>query len=279
MQELTDQVNRIDMVLDKGFVKLVDYMGSDAAIVQAARVSYGEGTKTIREDRGLIRYLLRQGHSSPFEMVQTKWHIKTPIFVARQWLRHRTASVNELSRRYSEATDEFYIPEDSRIQSQSTNNKQGSGEELSSDIKDIFYDELDNVYTTTFNSYDKLNKLGVARELGRITLPVSLYTEFYWSMNLRNLFHFLKLRLDNHAQYEIRVYAEAIYKRIKELFPLACEAFDDYIVGGKTFSKQEMGILRQLIDASMLPELESSNLLTVLSTGERQEFLSKLISF
>jgi len=268
------ELDREIKVLDKGFVRLIDRMGRDESIVQAARVSYGKGTKSTSEDRGLIRYLMRNSHTSPFEMIQTKWHIKTPIFIARQWLRHRTASVNEMSLRYSEATDEFYVPSEDRIQSQSKNNKQGSGEALDNTIQAQFFDELESIHSTAFKSYEQLNNLGVARELSRILLPVSLYTEFYWSMNLRNLFHFLKLRLDAHAQYEIRVYAEAIFSIIKEIFPMASEAFEDYILNAKMFSKGEWEVLKQLMRPGAKPEeIEGYN---NLSAGERKELLFKL---
>src|SRR3989344_9438169 len=261
-------------VLDKGFVRLIDCMGKDESIVQAARVSYGKGTKSFSEDRGLIRYLMRNQHSSPFEMIQTKWHISCPIFVMRQLVRHRTASLNEKSLRYSEATDEFYVPDSERIQAQNKNNKQGSGKLLDPEIREKFFNKLNEVHTSTFDSYTQLNELGVARELARIILPVSLYTEFYWSMNLRNLFHFLKLRLDHHAQYEIRLYAEAIFSIIKEMFPMSCEAFEDYVLNAKTFSRGEWDVLKQLLIPGAT--LEDTAAYSSLSAGERRELLLKL---
>ncbi|NOZ60133.1 MAG: FAD-dependent thymidylate synthase, partial [Calditrichaeota bacterium] len=212
--------------LDRGFVRLIDYMGSDAAIVQAARVSYGEGTKKVRQDRGLIRYLLRHQHTSPFEMVEFKFHCKMPIFVARQWIRHRTASVNEYSLRYSQALDEFYLPEPQMIRKQSASNRQGRDDEtVPPEIRREVLEILKKHHSEAWEDYEKLQEMGIARELARIHLPISLYTEWYWKINLHNLLHFLKLRLDSTAQYEIRVYAEKIADIVKMAVPITWEAF------------------------------------------------------
>lgn len=260
--------------LDKGFVRLVDFMGGDESIVQAARVSYGKGTKSVNEDRGLIRYLMRMKHSSPFEMVEFKFHIKLPVFSMRQIIRHRTAGVNEYSGRYSEMKDEFYLPEPNKITTQSTTNKQGSSEEVLPQ-PETFQAIFDAEQKRAFIDYDQKLKSGMRRELARINLPVSVYTECYWKMDLHNLFHFLKLRLDPHAQYETRIFAEAIAELIKPIVPLAWEAFEDYILGAVTFSKQEMKIIK----AMMAEEETMSKYATFvndLSTREITEFLGKL---
>jgi thymidylate synthase (FAD) len=264
-------------VLDKGFVRLVDIMGDDSSVVQAARVSYGKGTKTVREDRGLIRYLMRHRHTTPFEMVQTKWHVKCPIFVARQWMRHRAASYNEYSLRYSEARDEFYFPEQTRIQFQSKGNRQGSSQEpVPESFQERFTQNLDAICRSAYESYEELNDRGLARELIRIFLPVNLYTEFYWSINLHNLLHFLELRMDSHAQEEIRQYAFAIAEMLKEKVPMTWEAFEDYILKGKKFSKQEWEILVKALDLEKIKAFAESQVENPLSKGEWREFLEKL---
>ena len=209
-----------------GFVRLVDYMGDDSSIVQAARVSYGNGTKKVHEDRGLIRYLIRHQHWTPVEMVEFKFHVKMPVFVARQWIRHRTANVNEISARYSEMKDEMYLPPLEQISSQSKDNKQGRNpdpfpEETSQSIQKIIAEGNENQYKL----YQSLLEMGVARELARTVLPVGHYTEWYWKIDLRNLMNFLALRLDPHAQWEIRVYAEAMAEIVKKAVPVAWEAF------------------------------------------------------
>ena len=191
--------------LDKGFVRLVDCMGGDDAIVQAARVSYGKGTSKVSQDRGLIRYLMRHRHTTPFEMVEFKFHCKMPIFVARQWVRHRTANINEYSLRYSEARDEFYYPDPKHIEFQSALNMQGRMGEVSDDLKQKVQDYFKEISERSFEIYSELNNAGVARELARAILPVNLYTEWYWKNDLHNLLHFIGLRSDDHAQYEIRV--------------------------------------------------------------------------
>ena len=211
-------------VLDHGFVRLVDYMGSDDRIVQSARVSYGEGTKTYRQDKGLINYLLRNDHTSPFEQVVFTFHLKMPIFVARQWVRHRMGRMNEISGRYSVMKDECYIPDKDHIALQSEDNKQGRKaeaveEEVALKVQQILKDEQDVI----LRNYHELLDMGIAREISRIDLPLSLYTEFYWQMDLHNLFHFLALRMDGHAQYEIRVYANQIFEIVKAVCPIAAE--------------------------------------------------------
>lgn len=234
-------------VLDKGFVRLVDYLGSDARIVQAARVSYGEGTKTFREDKGLIDYLLRNQHTSPFEQVNLTFHCKMPIFVARQWVRHRTAKLNEISGRYSVMKEEFYVPADEAIAFQSTDNKQGrSTEKVPAEVKAKVRELLEKGQRQSFVEYEALLEEGVARELARINLPLSLYTEWYWTMDLHNLFHFLALRLDAHAQLEIRKYAEAILDITRAVAPVAVESFENHLLGGVRFSRTELEVLRQL---------------------------------
>ncbi len=262
-------------VLDHGFVRLVDYMGSDAAIVQAARVSYGEGTKKVSEDRALIRYLMRQGHTSPFEMVEFKFHVKLPIFVARQWIRHRTASVNEYSGRYSVMKEEFYIPEAKDIRFQSTVNKQGRAEEeVPEELKQRFIDFLRKTHTVSYEEYQRLIDEGLARELVRIGLPLSLYTEWYWKIDLRNLFHFLWLRLDPHAQLEIRQYAIVMAKIVKTVCPIAYEAFVDYSLDAVSFSGPELKVLSE--NLSDLPLTKEELVKRGLSKREADEFLEKL---
>ncbi len=235
-------------VLDKGFVRLVDYMGGDERIVQAARVSYGAGTKSYRQDRGLIHYLVRNWHTSPIEQVQLTFHTKMPIFVARQWVRHRTARLNEISGRYSVMRDEFYVPAPDHICSQSDSNKQGRGDALPWDEAQAVIAAMEQEQKTAYANYESLLKKGVARELARANLPVSLYTEWYWQIDLHNLFHFIRLRLDPHAQYEIRVFAEALATCAQAVAPLAYEAFSEHILGSVSFSRAEAAALAQLLD-------------------------------
>lgn len=230
--------------LDKGFVRLVDYMGSDSRIVQSARVSYGAGTKSYREDRGLINYLMRNAHTSPFEQVQLTFHTKMPIFVARQWVRHRTARLNEISGRYSVMADEFYLPDPEQIRPQSEDNKQGrSAERFSQDEERAIVESMAEEQRNAYASYTKLLDKNLARELARANLPVSMYTEWYWQIDLHNLFHFLRLRMDAHAQYEIRVYAEAMAQCAKAVAPLAYEAFEEHVLGGLELSRSEVSAL------------------------------------
>ena len=247
-------------VLDKGFVRLVDYMGGDQRIVQSARVSYGSGTKSYRQDRGLIHYLMKHWHTSPFEQVQLTFHTKMPIFVARQWVRHRTARLNEISGRYSVMKDEFYVPDPENIRPQSTDNKQGRSDERFSpdqeqEIIGLFADEQKSIYS----NYEKLLELNVARELARNNLPLSLYTEWYWQIDLHNLFHFLRLRMDPHAQYEIRVYAEAMAECARAVAPIAYEAFEEHILGSVNFSRAECEALAALLSGNPI-ELTGKNL-------------------
>jgi thymidylate synthase (FAD) len=262
-------------VLDKGFVRLVDYLGSDARIVQSARVSYGEGTKSFREDKGLIDYLLRNQHTSPFEQVSLTFHCKMPIFVARQWVRHRTAKLNEISGRYSVMKDEFYLPEGDAIAFQSTDNKQGrSSEAVPDEVKARVRDLLEKGQRQSFVEYESLLEEGVARELARINLPVSLYTEWYWTMDLHNLFHFLALRLDAHAQLEIRKYAEVILDLTRAVAPIAVESFENNLLGGVRFNRQEWEALRKLV--ADRPEAAEAALGPDVSAKAKERFLVKL---
>ncbi len=235
-------------VLDKGFVRLVDYLGNDDRIVQSARVSYGKGTKTFREDKGLINYLLRNDHTSPFEQVVFTFHVKLPIFVARQWIRHRTARVNEISGRYSVMKSEFYLPAAKDIAFQSENNKQGRAKDkVDPKIQKQVIALLSKHQQESYETYEKLLSHNIARELARVDLPLSLYTEWFWQIDLHNLLRFLALRLDPHAQMEIRVYAEAINKIARTVCPIVFEAFDDHILNGVRFSQSEMAALRKLL--------------------------------
>ncbi len=241
-------------VLDKGFVRLVDYFGGDQRIVQSARVSYGEGTKTVSQDAALIDYLLRHQHTSPFEQVVMTFHLKMPIFVARQWVRHRTGRMNEVSGRYSIMKDEFYVPEADKVAPQSTDNKQGRATEAFEAAKaNEIINTLKDGQEAAYKNYSKLIDDGLAREIARINLPLSLYTEFYWEMDLHNLFHFLKLRLDSHAQYEIRVYAEVILEICKKVAPMATESFMNHQNEGVRFSGEEMDALRKVLSGEPNP--------------------------
>lgn len=236
-------------VLDKGFVRLVDYMGSDSRIVQAARVSYGDGTKTVREDKGLISYLLRNEHTSPFEQVVFTFHVKLPIFVARQWIRHRTARLNEISGRYSVMKNEFYVPAEEDIAFQSTDNKQGrSSGAVPAELRKTVLEEITDGQKKAYDSYTGLIENGIARELSRINLPLSLYTEWYWQIDLHNLFHFLKLRLDGHAQKEIRDYAAVMYEIASKVCPYACEAFDNHVLKSVKLSEKEKNAVKALLE-------------------------------
>jgi len=231
-------------VLDHGFVRLVDYMGGDSRIVQSARVSYGKGTKTIREDKILIDYLMSHRHTSPFEQVILTFHCKMPIFVARQWIRHRTARVNEISGRYSIMTEEFYIPDADQIGYQSKDNRQGRDTsevpaELQNEVIQILIKDQERSYRT----YKEMIDDNIARELARINLPLSLYTQWYWQIDLHNLFHFLELRLDYHAQWEIRQYGKVIAKMTKTVAPMAYEAFEKHVLNAVRFSGRELEAL------------------------------------
>lgn len=263
-------------VLDKGFVRLVDYLGGDARIVQSARVSYGAGTKTVREDRGLIHYLYRNQHTSPFEQVQLSFHVKLPIFVARQWVRHRTARLNEVSGRYSIMPDEFYVPDTDRIRYQSADNKQGSGDPMPFDYAQGAVDSINSEQRCIYQNYSMMVDAGVARELARINLPLSLYTEWYWQIDLNNLFHFLALRTDAHAQYEIREYGNAVAKCAKAVAPLAYEAFEEYTLRGARFGGSELKLLRQMLTAAGYGVDTDLSGLTKLPERRRAEFAAKL---
>ncbi|HEX8599956.1 MAG TPA: FAD-dependent thymidylate synthase [Chloroflexia bacterium] len=253
-QEAEELLDQELVVPSSGFVRLVDYMGSDQSIVQAARVSYGGGTKSVREDRGLIRYLLRHDHTTPFEMVVLKFHIKAPIFVVRQWIRHRTASVNEESARYSIVREEFHEPSQEDIGFQSKDNKQGrSSEPVPQEIVDRFLTYLKENRETAYSQYEQFLQDNVARELARTVLPLSVYTQFYWQMNLHNLFHFLRLRLDPHAQKEIRDFAEQVAVCAKAVAPYAWEAFEEYKLHGASFSRTEVDIMQKLLQGQPLP--------------------------
>jgi thymidylate synthase (FAD) len=263
-------------VLDHGFVRLVDYMGGDARIVQSARVSYGAGTRSVREDRGLIHYLMRHLHTSPFEQVQLSFHIKLPVFVARQWIRHRTARVNELSGRYSVMKDEFYLPDDARIQEQSADNKQGSGAPLPAEVRERSRAQIEADQHGLYAHYEGMLADGMARELARLNLPLSLYTEWYWQIDLHNLFHFLKLRLDAHAQYEIRAYGEALAQCARAVAPLAYEAFEEYTLGGARFGASELKLLRKLLEQAGVGADADVSALTKLPASRLREFRQKL---
>ncbi|SFT61725.1 FAD-dependent thymidylate synthase [Sedimentitalea nanhaiensis] len=237
-------------VLDHGFVRVVDYMGDDAAICQAARVSYGKGTKSVQNDEGLIRYLMRHWHSTPFEMCELKLHVKLPVFVARQWIRHRTANVNEYSARYSILDREFYIPAPEHINAQSVVNNQGRGDVLEGEEAARVLEILKADSARCYDNYQTLidaDGVGLARELARMNLPANIYTQWYWKVDLHNLFHFLRLRADAHAQYEIRVYAEAICEMVSDWVPAAYKAFEDYRMGSVTMSAQMVDCLRRML--------------------------------
>ncbi len=241
-------LDKVYPVLDKGFVRLVDYMGSDQRIVQAARVSYGGGTKTLREDAGLIDYLLRNNHTSPFEQVVFTFHTKMPVFVARQWVRHRTARLNEISGRYSVMAQEFYEPALQDIAAQSTDNKQGrKNEPMENQQAQKVLESIQHIHKEAYDQYTSLLEEGTARELARVVLPLSLYTEWYWQIDLHNLFHFLHLRMDAHAQKEIRAYAQVMYELASKVCPLAFKSFEKHIKGGVRFSRNELEALKRLL--------------------------------
>ncbi|MCC6962426.1 MAG: FAD-dependent thymidylate synthase [candidate division Zixibacteria bacterium] len=275
MEDKTTLIGTEVKVLDRGFVRLVDFMGSDDAIVEAARVSYGKGTKKRREDRGLIRYLMRHQHTTPFEMVEFKFHVKLPIFVARQWIRHRTANVNEYSGRYSVMEDEFYVPQPAEIKPQSTTNRQGREEgEIDPAVREAFIAFLNTSNRKLYDEYLKTIESGIAREIARINLPLSLYTQWYWKIDLHNLFHFLKLRLEETAQYEIREYAKAMAAMTKQVVPMAWEAFEDYQLNSAAFSSIELKLLFSKIGELDLSDdaLDEAGL----SKGEAREFRGKI---
>ncbi len=270
-------------VLDHGFVRVIDYMGDDAAIVQAARVSYGRGTKRVSEDAGLIRYLMRHRHSTPFEMCEIKFHVKLPIFVARQWIRHRTANVNEYSARYSILDREFYIPAPAQLAAQSAVNRQGRGDVLEGEEAAHVLDLLRTDATQAYDHYvEMLNedeagnprdpaRQGLARELARMNLTLNTYTQWYWKTDLHNLFHFLSLRADAHAQYEIRVYAEAMIAATRAWVPIACQAFEDYRMGAVTLSAQMLAVVKRMLAGEAVEQKGSG-----LSAREWRELMAVL---
>ncbi len=273
-------------VLDHGFIRVIDYMGDDAAIVQAARVSYGRGTKQVQQDRGLIRYLLRHRHTSPFEMCEIKLHVKLPMFVARQWIRHRTANVNEYSARYSILDREFYLPDAQQLAVQSQSNRQGRGALLSDDQATDVQGRMAAGSAQAYADYLWLlndpdgteieadpERPGLARELARMVLPVSAYTQWYWKVDLHNLLHFLSLRADPHAQYEIRVYADVLMDLVRRWVPMTAEAFEDYRLGSASFSKQGLAVVRRLIAGEEVTQEDSG--LTAREWRELMEVLDR----
>ena len=258
-------------ILDHGFIRVIDYMGNDTSIVQSARVSYGKGTKQVSTDSGLIKYLMRHWHSTPFEMCEIKYHVKLPIFIARQWIRHRTANVNEYSARYSILDKEFYLPKKEHLAAQSKNNRQGRGEILEGEqankvlslLKDDAERTYDNYETMLNERYDGSvvdeNEPGLARELARMNLTLNTYTQWYWKTDLLNLMNFLRLRADSHAQYEIRAYADAMLDTLKNWVPITYDAFLDYRVGGTEVSSKGKYIIQKLIKGEKI-DMESSGL-------------------
>lgn len=280
---LEEVLYRAVPVLDQGFVRVVDYMGDDAAVVQSARVSYGRGTKSLRNDEGLIRYLLRHRHTTPFEMCEIKFHVKLPIFVARQWIRHRTANVNEYSARYSILDREFYTPAPEHLAAQSTANRQGRGDVLEGEEAAEVLAWLRDDAEQAFGHYEAMlnelpdgqprdpNRQGLARELARMTLPLSTYTQWYWKIDLHNLLHFLSLRADSHAQYEIRAYADAMLEVVKRWVPVTYQAFQDYAVGGAQLSAAGLAVVKRLLAGEEVVQEGSG-----LSPREWRELMSLL---
>ncbi len=270
-------------VLDHGFIRVIDYMGDDTSIVQAARVSYGKGTKQVSTDSGLIKYLMRHWHSTPFEMCEIKYHVKLPIFIARQWIRHRTANVNEYSARYSILDKEFYLPSQKNLAAQSKINRQGRGEVLEGKQAEEVLNLLKKDAETTYQNYEKMlnqkydgstideNKIGLARELARMNLTLNTYTQWYWKTDLLNLMNFLRLRVDHHAQFEIRAYADIMLNSLKRWVPMTYEAFMDYRVGGYEISSKGKEILKKLINGEKI-SLEESKL-------SKREWNELMISF
>jgi thymidylate synthase (FAD) len=272
VKSLEDILGKEISLLNKGFIRVVDYMGDDNAIVQAARVSYGKGTQTLNNDEKLIRYLLRHKHTTPFEMCEIKFHIKAPIFIARQWLRHRTANVNEYSARYSVVEDDYYVPTLDNLNVQSKDNKQGRGEQLSEDYGNKVLKDMNTMSENAFKLYNDLLKgdtknaqseenesanESIARELARIILPVNVYTQFYWKIDLHNLLHFLELRAHPHAQYEIRVYAEAMLSVLKNWLPITYNAFVDYKTNANTFSSEETEVIARLLKGEQVKHADT----------------------
>jgi len=270
-------------VLDHGFVRVVDYMGDDAAIVQAARVSYGKGTRKVQDDAGLINYLMRHRHTTPFEMCEIKYHVKLPIFVARQWIRHRTANVNEYSARYSILDKEYYVPAPDQLAAQSQANRQGRGDVLSGDeaaqVLELLNADAERCYAnyeTMLNEDARGNPIdpgrdGLARELARINLTLATYTQWYWKIDLHNLLHFLSLRADDHAQYEIRVYADAMLETVRRWVPITHAAFVDYRLGGAHLSAKGLAVVKRMLAGDSVDRAESG-----LSVREWRELMATL---
>ena len=270
-------------VLDHGFIRVIDYMGDDSSIVQSARVSYGKGTKKVSTDEGLIRYLMRHWHSTPFEMCEIKYHVKLPIFIARQWIRHRTANVNEYSARYSILDKEFYLPAKDQLAAQSQSNRQGRGDVLQGKQAEEVLNILKDDATRTYDNYEKLlnerfdgtkideNKIGLARELARMNLTLNTYTQWYWKTDLLNLLNFLSLRADNHAQYEIRVYADKMLDTVKRWVPITYQAFMDYRVGAAEISSKGLSVIKSMISGKKVGQEDSG-----LSKREWNELMEKL---
>ena len=270
-------------VLDHGFVRVVDYMGDDAAIVQAARVSYGKGTRQVRGDTGLINYLLRHRHTTPFEMCEIKYHVKLPIFVARQWIRHRTANINEYSARYSILEKEFYIPAPEHLATQSADNRQGRGETLEGAAAERVLELLESDAAQTYGHYEEMlnersdgsvidqDRAGLARELARMNLPLNIYTQWYWKIDLHNLLHFLSLRADPHSQYEIRAYAEAMLETLRRWVPATYDAFESYVMEGAQLSGGGLAVVRRLLAGERVTQAESG-----LSKREWRELMATL---
>ena len=310
---MDSQLEREHKVLDKGFIRVVDYMGDDSAVAQAARVSHGKGTKSTNEDRGLLRYLMRHRHSTPFEMCEIKLHVKLPVFVARQWIRHRTANVNEYSARYSILDREFYIPEADDIKPQSLTNKQGRDGEFPLDVRREMRDEIERHSESSYELYEELRTgwpwfnedgdrwldgdeghtragsecedadilrhnedHGAAREMSRMVLPPNIYTQWYWKVDAHNLLHFLSLRADPHAQWEIRAYAEVMCELVRGWMPHTFEAFEDYVMGAETFSRQEMDALRAMIATTDFSHTGKVVMPEGASTREATEFAKRL---
>jgi len=268
---MEDHLYTAHPVLDHGFVRVIDYMGDDAAICQAARVSYGKGTKSVQNDVGLIRYLMRHWHSTPFEMCEIKLHVKLPVFVARQWIRHRTANVNEYSARYSILDREFYIPEAGSLATQSAVNNQGRGQVLqgaeAARVLEILKTDSNRAYDNYESMISDEGQDGLARELARMNLPANIYTQWYWKVDLHNLFHFLRLRADSHAQYEIRVYADVICDVVRDWVPAAYGAFEDYRLGGAVLSSKSLDCVRRMLAGEKVTQETSG-----MSKGEWREF-------
>ena len=270
-QELEKILYEAIPLLDHGFIRVVDYMGDDTSIVQAARVSYGKGTKKVSTDVGLIKYLMRHWHSTPFEMCEIKYHVKLPIFIARQWIRHRTANVNEYSARYSILDKEFYLPAQEHLAAQSQSNRQGRGDVLEGDQAKKVLDLLKNDAERTYDNYEMMlnerydgsiideNGIGLARELARMNLTLNTYTQWYWKTDLLNLMNFLRLRADHHAQYEIRTYADAMLDTLKRWVPITYDAFMDYRVGGTEVSAKGKEVIKKLIKGEKI-SMEQSGL-------------------